>query len=266
MKPSVQQLLEFYQEEISSHIDEAKAFEGKEQFRRFASLFSPGKFYYWIINFANLQMEYVSEGSEAIIGLPPTEVTAANFLQLLSEEELQAMSRKESMVVDFLKTQLQPEQLTQYKIVYFIQVTTPQGKKRTLLHQATALTVDESGQIEHVLNVHTDCSYLRMPHTHEVSFISLDPSLPSYYNIPSQSGKFSLPTPKPTQPLLKEILTKRETELLHLLSSGHNRKAAAEQLFISTHTAQTHLKNIMAKSESHRLSDLLVRALLEGLH
>lgn len=238
---------------------------GKEQYRRFASLFSPGRFYYWIINFANLRMEYVSEGTESILGLPPEEVTAANFLQLLSESELEAMTRKESTVVDFLKHHLTPEQLTQYKIVYFIQICTPQGQKRTLLHQATALTVDESGQIEHVLNVHTDCSYLRIPHTHELSLIALDDQLPSYYNISSESGKFSLPTEADQTPLLKSLLTKRELEILRHLSNGKSKAEVADHLFLSTHTIQTHIKNIMAKADCHKLSDLLVRSLLEGI-
>jgi DNA-binding CsgD family transcriptional regulator len=264
MGTNVNQLLDFYKKEISSYILEPRSFEGKEQFKRIAALFTPGPFYYWIINFANLEMEYVSEGTQRILGLPPEEVTATSFLALLSPKELEAMSRKESVVVDFLKNHLRPEELTQYKIVYFIQVTDKWGKARTLLHQATTLTVDKSDHIEHVLNAHTDVSHLRITNQHELSFLHLGDG-PSYLNVSSDKGKFEVPSNKPTTIALRNLLTNRELEILKELTLGLSKKEVAEKLFISTHTVQTHHKNMLAKTGCHKMTDLVIRALLEGI-
>jgi DNA-binding CsgD family transcriptional regulator len=265
MGTNVNQLLDFYKKEISTYILEPRSFEGKEQFKRIAALFSPGPFYYWIINFANLEMEYVSEGTQRILGLPPEEVSAASFLSLLSPKELASMARKESVVVDFLKNHLRPEELTQYKIVYLIQLTDKWGKARTLLHQATTLTVDESGQIEHVLNAHTDVSHLRITNQHEISFLHLGDG-PSYLNVSSDKGKFEIPSNSPaTTTALRKLLSQRELEILKALMLGLTKKEVADKLFISVHTVQTHHKNMLAKTGSHKITDLLIRALLEGI-
>lgn len=265
MGTNVNQLLDFYKKEISSYIAEARTFDGKEQFTRIASLFAPGKFYYWILNFANLEMEYVSNGSTEVLGMPANEVSASSFLALLSPKELKAMSRKEAMVVDFLKNHIPSDELTNYKIVYLIQLTNLAGESRTILHQATTLTVDESGQIEHVLSAHTDVSHLKLINRHEVSFIHLRDGI-SYYNLPSGSGKFELPnTSNLKTPALREILSQREIEILKALTEGLSKQETADKLFVSPHTVQTHHKNMLAKTGCHKMTDLIIRALLEGI-
>lgn len=207
----------------------------------------------------------MSEGTQQILGIPANKLTASSFLGLLSPREMEAMARKESMVVDFLKNHIHPEELTQYKIVYLIQLTDLSGQARTILHQATTLTVDESGHIEHVLNAHTEVSHLRITNKHEISFIHLGDG-PSYYNLSSEKGKFEVPAQASSQKLaLQHLLTKRELEVLKALSSGLSTKQIAEKLYISLHTVQTHHKNMLAKTGHHKITDLIIRALLEGL-
>lgn len=52
-----------------------------------------------------------------------------------------------------------------------------------------------------------------------------------------------------TKPVAEEtsVLSPRETEVLQLVAEGLTDKEIAERLFISIHTAKTHLKNILAK-------------------
>jgi DNA-binding NarL/FixJ family response regulator len=45
----------------------------------------------------------------------------------------------------------------------------------------------------------------------------------------------------------KYNLSKREMEILELLSAGHRNKEIAEKLFISTHTVRSHIYNIYEK-------------------
>ncbi|MFN3529831.1 MAG: response regulator transcription factor [Bacteroidia bacterium] len=265
MANNANQLLDFYKKEVSAFILEPRTFKGTEHFKRIAALFSPGNFYYWIVNFGNLEMEYVSEGTQKILGIPANKLTASSFLALLSPKEMEAIARKESMVLDFLKNHIHPEQITQYKIIYLIQITDLSGKARTILHQATTLTVDESRHIEHVLNAHTDVSHLRITNQHDISFIHLGDG-PSYYNVPSEKGKFEIPSDANGEKIaLQRLLTKRELEVLKALAAGLSTKQIAEKLFISPHTVQTHHKNMLAKTGYHKTTDLIVRALLEGL-
>ena len=56
-------------------------------------------------------------------------------------------------------------------------------------------------------------------------------------------------------------ITNRELEVLVLLSKGHTTKEIAHQLFVSTHTIESHKKNMIHKLESRNTIDLVVKAI-----
>ena len=55
------------------------------------------------------------------------------------------------------------------------------------------------------------------------------------------------PVVKSFQKSKESPLSKRETEVLKLISYGKNRAQIAEELFINISTVKTHIKNIYAK-------------------
>jgi DNA-binding NarL/FixJ family response regulator len=60
-------------------------------------------------------------------------------------------------------------------------------------------------------------------------------------------------------------LTKRETEILQLISEGKTYTQISEQLFISKETAKTHIKNIYSKLQVNSKSEALARAAQDKL-
>ncbi len=54
-------------------------------------------------------------------------------------------------------------------------------------------------------------------------------------------------------------LTHRETELLHVLTTGADTRSIARQMFLSEHTVQDHLKAIFVKSGATSRRDLIAR-------
>lgn len=60
-------------------------------------------------------------------------------------------------------------------------------------------------------------------------------------------------------------LTKRETEILQLISEGKTYTQISEQLFISKETSKTHIKNIYAKLQVNCKSEAIAKANLEKL-
>ncbi|MFZ1006316.1 MAG: helix-turn-helix transcriptional regulator [Candidatus Sulfotelmatobacter sp.] len=56
-------------------------------------------------------------------------------------------------------------------------------------------------------------------------------------------------------------LTRGEAALVEHLVQGRSIEDAAAELFISTHTARTHLKRIFMKTDTHRQTELVVRIL-----
>lgn len=73
--------------------------------------------------------------------------------------------------------------------------------------------------------------------------------------------------PQPTLRIPPELstLTEREQEVLLLVARGRSNQEIAEALFISPHTAKTHVNRIMAKVGAHDRAQLVILAYESGL-
>ncbi|MBH0053521.1 response regulator transcription factor [Salinibacterium sp. SWN139] len=60
-------------------------------------------------------------------------------------------------------------------------------------------------------------------------------------------------------------LTEREREVLLLVARGHSNQEIAGELFISPHTAKTHVNRIMTKLNAHDRAQLVILAYESGL-
>jgi DNA-binding CsgD family transcriptional regulator len=60
-------------------------------------------------------------------------------------------------------------------------------------------------------------------------------------------------------------LTNRELEVLKLLASGLNSKEISEQLYISTNTVEYHRKQLLRKTESRNVAELIGNAYRKGI-
>lgn len=63
----------------------------------------------------------------------------------------------------------------------------------------------------------------------------------------------------------KVRITEREQEVLELLSRGLTTKEIANELFLSTHTVESHKKNMKEKLSAKNVIDLVVNALRSEL-
>lgn len=72
------------------------------------------------------------------------------------------------------------------------------------------------------------------------------------------------PAPAGAPPAL-EALTEREREVLLLIARGHSNDEIAARLFISPHTAKSHVKNTMLKLGAHDRAQLVIAAYESGL-
>lgn len=72
------------------------------------------------------------------------------------------------------------------------------------------------------------------------------------------------PDPAPTHPELDQ-LTAREREVLLLVAAGLSNADIAQRLFISPHTAKTHVNRVMGKLSAHDRAQLVILAYESGL-
>jgi DNA-binding CsgD family transcriptional regulator len=60
-------------------------------------------------------------------------------------------------------------------------------------------------------------------------------------------------------------LTSREREVLELLSVGYNSKEIGEKIFISSNTVEYHRKQLLRKTNSRNVAELIGKAYRTGL-
>ncbi|MBN3881885.1 MAG: response regulator transcription factor [Nostoc sp. JL34] len=65
--------------------------------------------------------------------------------------------------------------------------------------------------------------------------------------------------------LIVEPLTERELEVLQLIVDGQSNNGIAENLYISTGTVKTHVRNILKKLCASDRTQAAIRALRSGL-
>ena len=82
----------------------------------------------------------------------------------------------------------------------------------------------------------------------------------SKYVVDGYLGKNGL-----TQFEMLQVLTSKEREIVQLLAEGFVSKEIASQLNMSFHTVNTHRKNIIKKTNSNNLAELIRYALKNGL-
>ena len=86
-----------------------------------------------------------------------------------------------------------------------------------------------------------------------LSFIGLEGE-PSYIDVQPQMSLIHQ----------KEVLTRREREILQLLAQGFSSKEIGEQLFVSKRTVDTHRKNMLNKTNCNKTLDLVMFSLEKG--
>ena len=221
-----------------------------------ASLFAAGPFYYYIINFENLNMDYVYEGIHDVLGINATSFSVDKLFEIMHPDDLDVMSKKEGLATDFLFNHIQPHQIQDYKVVYLMRLKHANGTYKTILHQTKPIVMSHDGKIQKVLGIHTDVSYLNIPFDNKVSFISNKYSSIHYQYAENQ---FILKTD------YKSIYTKRETEIIKLLMQGKMAKEISIILSISILTVNTHKRNVLKKSGCKNTSELMAKSIREGL-
>lgn len=242
MSESITKLIKFYKQEVSRHIPEFRPYRVSEELRKFASLFTPGSFYLYVINFQNLSMDFVSEGTKEILGVETEDFTINELFTRIHPDDLAMMERKEALVKDFLLNYLEPSQMPLYKVIYFFRVRGKGNEYKKILHQTNVLTVSETNTVEHVLGIHTDVSHLPITFNDKVSFLGLEHN-ESFFNLDVTNTKFleALKNSGKSKNL-NEILTKKEKEIIKYLIKGFKGKEIAEILHISFDTVRTHRK------------------------
>lgn len=253
----------YWKSEYSKNINDYKAYNASDQFKQIANLFAPGQSFYYILNFHNLEIDHISPSVKSFTDKEPDQVSMNDLLALALPEEIESLQLKEQVIQDFFIRYLKPEEILDYKLIYTYRMKDSKGNIRTMLHQATPLSLGSHGFFEHVFSVHSDISHLKVTSNNNISFVN-NKGGKSFYNLPIESGKFH-PQINTDQSDLSSLFSEREKEIIGELAKGSSAKEIATNLHISPHTVKTHRKNILQKSDCTNTAQLIANCLTGGV-
>jgi len=230
-----------------------------------ASCFAAGSFYYFILNFENIKMDFVHDGVTDVLGVEPKEFTMEECFKKMHPDDLAFMNEKEALVFDFFFNKIPKEDFFSYKSVYIMRIKHTDGTYRTLLHQASVFNASDDGKIHQSLCVHTDITHLNIPINHNVSFISTKKQ--SFHYAKNSEGYSIIDENKSALEKIpfKDIFSKREKEIIEILAQGKTFNEIAKILFISPHTINTHKRNILSKSGCKNTPELIAKYYINSL-
>ncbi|MBD1433898.1 hypothetical protein H8B06_13755 [Sphingobacterium sp. DN00404] len=243
---------EIWQRIVKSDDDEGFVFE-LEMHRRLLDLFHVGPHYYYIFNCGTGEFEVLDERASAVTGYPLEHISPRFLVDKLHPEDVSYFLNFENTITDFY-VNLPIEKILHYKTSYDVRFRASNGKYMRILQQVTPIQTSEKGSIFRTLGVHTDISHMKPEGKPVLNIIGLNDH-PSYYNV----------QPDVVFEPAKPILTKREQEVLNLIIEGKMSTEIADSLCISPETVKTHRKNIIRKSGSKNVAELVSLAVDKGL-
>ncbi|MCG6189391.1 helix-turn-helix domain-containing protein [Maribellus maritimus] len=141
-------------------------------------------------------------------------------------------------------SQLQPAEKMNYKLIYDFRVKDTDGFYRRYMHQSIIMELDKNGK-----------AWLSLVIT------DLLPEKAGNYQpqrrlINIKNGKLYLFTDDENNS--PGLLTKREKEILHLISRGYDSKSISDKLFISVNTVNNHRQNILRKTRTENTTQAVL--------
>lgn len=217
------------------------------------SIISTGPFYFYIIDFFDMTLSQVSPAIEEIHGFDPQTVVFDDILGAIHPDDIDFVAKAEAFATDFFYHKLGHEKMMTYKTSYCFRFRLKNGEYALFNHQSLMLSMDENGGLGKSLNIHTRIDHLSNLNTHRISFVGLNGE-PSFLNLSLDQGDQDV----------KEF-SKREIDIIKLISNGLSNSEIAEKLFISALTVKKHRNNILAKSNCKNTAQLVKNCILQGI-
>jgi len=217
------------------------------------SIVSTGPFCFYIVDFFDMSLSYISPSVFEMQGLDPDNVKFNDVLNAIHPDDVDFVVKAEDFLTKFFSQKIGREKLLTYKISYCFRARLQNGKYTLFNHQALMLTMDDNGGYGKSLNIHTRIDHLSNLNTYKISLIGLNGE-PSFMNLNLDEVNQDI----------KEF-SKREIDIIKLISNGLSNPEIAEKLFISVLTVKKHRNNILVKSNSKNTAQLIKNCILQGI-
>ncbi|RZL38669.1 MAG: LuxR family transcriptional regulator [Pedobacter sp.] len=142
-----------------------------------------------------------------------------------------------------------PENRGQVRVNIYCRMLDAQKNYRWTLVQYIAQYFNEDGKIESTLCLMTDLSHFKMIQSSMMTVIDNNNKEHQYFKVIVKNKKL--------QPIALPHITKREQQLLQLITKGFNTPQMAKMLNLSYHTIENHKRNLRQKTGSKTAAELV---------
>ncbi|MCJ7933266.1 MAG: helix-turn-helix transcriptional regulator [Chryseobacterium sp.] len=215
-------------------------------------MFAPGKFYYYIINFADSTICNHHENILTMHGLNKYPVHLKEITDLIHPDDLEFVMEAERMCIEKMKEIDGFDYQQELKTSYCFRMRTSKGNYELFHHQALHTHKDEHGRLLQAVNIHSNIEHI----THQNSYTVLVSGINGREDF-HQMQWLKQDKMYESKPV---IFTKREVEIINCIAKGYSAGKISDLLSISEETVRTHRKNILKKSDSKNSSELIKKA------
>ena len=223
---------------------------------RMEAVLSSGHMCYFVVDYQKRLISNIKCNIKFVLGLESRTISFEKIAELIHPDDLSFVRQAETAIRDYYKQNISRKNIGNYKAGYCVRLKTLAGNYQLFQHQSVVLSVDDFGNCVQAFNILTNISNISPSNNYKVTLLDLRGNN-SYVELDIFAQKQVI--------ALMPLFTKREIEIIRLMSHGLKSPEIAKRLFISLHTVKNHRKNILHKSQIHSSSELIARCLHQGL-
>lgn len=221
--------------------------------RYLAEILAVGPFYSYVINFTDNSIFNVSENLLDIHGVRDYPTTLQHVIDFTHPDDLDfVIEAEEATILKFAEIGF--EHKLSLKNSYCFRMRVADGSYHLFHHQAILLDADDEGRVMSSLNIHTDINHITQ----------INNKIVLITGIGGRTDYCQIDLSKQVSNEFLPMLSKREMEILKLLTQGLSSQEIADKLFISKFTVQVHRKNLLRKTKTQNSVELVKRCIELG--
>lgn len=217
-------------------------------------IFHVGPYFMVVVDYRDLTFDYV-HGTDQMLGIPSEEFYKSNLEFLVNQLHPEDREKVMGLAVNYYKfLDLQPiHKRLDFKVSVNLRVRKADGEYMRVLEQVVTLNLDSDGRVTHVLKYFTDISHLN--YSDEVVLSIFDDKGEQ------QQEFYTFNLEEKNSPAINDkensTFSKREQELISMVALGKTSKEIAATLGISANTVNKHRENMMRKTGSKNMNEVI---------
>lgn len=219
-----------------------------------SELMAIGPYYYYVLDIHDSSIYNVHENTLLLHGMDSYPVSINEIMAQIHPEDIGFVLAAEKACLEKIQ-KIGFEHLQHLKTGYCFRMKVADGSYHLFHHQSIHLSVDEQNRLSMSLNIHTDINHITDINNHVVVVSGI-----------GKRNDFHQIDLSAKQMLVKRSFSfsKREKEVLTLITSGFSSQQIAEELFIAVETVRVHRRNILKKTNCNNSSSLVRKCLEQG--